>query len=190
MNPLNNIKEFIVNLDQKNFFKYLLITFACICSLCLGIMYYFYNRVNYWKKQINTINMYREDIKQIVDRDELVLKQRAEVNRMLTEVPDFKIEGYFNDLTTRLGLNRNNIVTSTSYADRGDAEYREVLLNAKFDSMNMKQLTELLNEIEKYNRIYIKEIEIIKSKKIQNTIEVNLTIATLQRKPETTELTE
>jgi ribosomal protein S17E len=65
-----------------------------------------------------------------------------------------------------------------------------VLLNAKFDTMNMRQLCELLDAVEQNKRIYTKELEIIKSKKVPNTIDVNLTIATLQAKPETTEVAE
>ncbi len=159
--------------------------------LSMTCVYYYYSTIKYWKKQTNEINAMRDEVKVILDKDELVQKQREEVNALLSEMPDFKIGEYFNDLIAKLGLTQN-VVTSPSitYADRGDKEYREVLLTTQFDMMNMKQLTELLNEIEQNKRIYTKELEIIKSKKTPNTIEVNLTIATLQRKPETTGLVE
>jgi hypothetical protein len=110
------------------------------------------------------------------------------VNNILAENPDFKIDGFFTDLLSKTGLERNKKETSISYADRGDKDYREVLLTAKFDTMNMRQLCELLNEIEQNNMVYTKELDIVKSKKIPNTIDVTLTIATLQKKPETTEI--
>lgn len=185
------INNYIANLDQKNFNKYLLIYLSGLCILCLGSVYYYYTSIKYWKKQLNEINVTRDEVKVVLDRDELVQKQREEVNALLSDMPDFKIGEYFSDLISKFGLTQN-IVTSPSitYADRGDKEYREVLLTTQFDMMNMKQLTELLNEIEQNKRIYTKELEIIKSKKTPNTIEVNLTIATLQRKPETTGLVE
>ena len=191
MKIFDALSNYLANLDQKNFNKYLLIYLGALLTLSVASVYYYYNTIKYWKKQTNEINATRDEIKVIVDRDELVQKQREEVNTLLSEMPDFKIGEYFNDLIGKLGLTQN-VVTSPSitYADRGDKEYREVLLTTQFDMMNMKQLTELLNEIEQNKRIYTKELEIIKSKKTPNTIEVNLTIATLQRKPETTGLVE
>jgi len=191
MKIFNSIQQFILNLDEKSFFTYSAGAIGTIILLCGGLIYYYYSSINYWKKQINDINYAREEVKRIIDRDELVQKQREEVNKMLDEMPDFKIEGYFNDLIAKLGLTQNKVTTpNITYGDRGDKDYREVLLTTQFDTLNMKQLTELLNEIEQNNRIYAKELEISKSKKMPNTIDVVLTIATLQRKPETTELVE
>lgn len=48
----------------------------------------------------------------------------------------------------------------------------------------MKQLTELLYELEQKKRIYIKKLEIEKSKKTNNSIDVIITIATLLPKTE------
>lgn len=188
MELLNKIRNYIIQIEENQFKKYLMGACGAIVLLLLGLMYLHYSRMTYWRKQINTINGYREIVKTIVDKDELVLRQRTEVNTILSENPDFKIDGYFTELLARLGLERNKKETSITYADRGDTEYREVLLNAKFDAMNMRQLTELLNQIEQNNMVYTKELDISKSKKIPNTIDVTLTIATLQKKPETTEL--
>ena len=46
--------------------------------------------------------------------------------------------------------------------------------------MTMKDLTELLKEVEQNKRVFAKELEIIASKKTANTIDVNFTIATLE----------
>lgn len=187
----SNIKNYISNLDQKDFYKNVGIALGIVVIIMLGIMYYTHTRVSYWRKRINIINQEREEIRIILEKDQLVLNQRAQVNAMLIEEPDFKIQGYFTNLVNKLGFIGNKAPsTSVSFGDRDDQEYREVLLNAKFEAMNMKQLTELLNELEQYDRIYIKELEIIKSRKIADAITVNLTIATLQRKPEQTELAE
>ncbi|MDR3550043.1 MAG: hypothetical protein P4L31_01405 [Candidatus Babeliales bacterium] len=191
MELFNNIRNYITNLDQKEFYKITGIALGAVLVIMLGIMYYTHTRVSYWRKRINIINEERDEIRTILEKDQLVLSQRAQVNAMLTEKPDFKINGYFTDLVSSLGFAGNRTpTTSVSFGDRDDQEYREVLLNAKFDAMNMKQLCELLDAIEQYDRIYIKELEIIKSRKIADAITVNLTIATLQRKPEQTELAE
>ena len=186
MNIIEKVINYINSLDQKNFYKYLAIFGGVLSVLISILLWYYYSSLTYWKRQVKNTNEMRTQIKEIVDRDELVLKQRQEINKLLTENPDFKIRAYFDELESRLGLTRNRQDIDTMYEDYGDPEYREVVLTAKFDTMNMKQLTELLNEIEHNNRVYIKSLEIIKSKKIPNTIDVTLSIATLQRK----ELTE
>lgn len=191
MELFNNIRNYITNLDQKEFYKITGIALGAVLVIMLGIMYYTHTRVSYWRKRINVINEERDEIRTILEKDQLVTGQRAQVNAMLTENPDFKIQGYFTDLVNKLGFTGNKApTTSPSLGDRDDQEYREALLNAKFDAINMKQLCELLDELEHYDRIYIKELEIIKSKKVADAITVNLTIATLQRKPEQTELAE
>jgi type II secretory pathway component PulM len=53
----------------------------------------------------------------------------------------------------------------------------------------MKQLVDLLQELEQNNRIDIKNLDITKSKK-QATIDVQIIITTLQQKIETSEETE
>jgi hypothetical protein len=191
MNFFDKIKQYVAGLDEKSFLTYGAGALGAIVLLCAGLIYYYYSNIGYWRKQINDINYSREEVKRIIDRDELVQKQRAEVNKMLDEMPNFKIEEYFNELIAKHGLMQNKVTTpNITYGDRGDKEYREVLLTTQFDMLNMKQLTELLNDIEQNSRIYAKELEITKAKKAPNTIDVTLTIATLQRKPETTELVE
>jgi len=188
MELFNKIKNFIAHLEQKEFYKYSGILLGVLLALVMAILYYNYSRVNFWKKQINKINDEREEIRTILEKDQQVLSQRAEVNTMLTEIPDFKIDGYFTTLVGKLGfIGAQKPTTEVRSSDREDPEYQEVLLTARFDTMNMKQLSELLDEIEQNGRIYTKDLEIIKSKKTPDAIMVNLTIATLQRKPENTE---
>lgn len=187
----SSIRNYISNLDQKDFYRNSAIALGVLFFLVIGIIYYTRTRVSYWRKRINIINEQRDEIRTILEKNQLVLSQRAQVDAMLTQVPDFKINGYFTDLVNGLGFIGNKApTTSVSFGDRDDQEYREVLLNAKFDAMDMKQLTILLEKIEQYDRIYIKDLEIMKSKKAADAISVNLTIATLQRKPEQTELAE
>ncbi|MCX5922787.1 MAG: hypothetical protein NTX86_05690 [Candidatus Dependentiae bacterium] len=187
---LDKISTFIAQLEERKFYIYLGVVIGILVLIMSGIVFYRYNSMNYWKKRINHINEIREEISEIISKDQQVLSQRAEVNATLAEMPDFKIEGYFNELLKKLNLERNKQTSATSPGEKSDSEYREVLLKAKFDTMTMQQLTELLNEIDQNKRIYTKELEITKSTKTPKTIDVNVTIATLQRKPEQTELVE
>lgn len=184
---IEKIKEFIHNTEEKTFYYYLAATLGIVILLSGFLMYSYYSSVGYWQKRIRAVNELRDNVRAILTKDEIVASQRASVNTMLQETPDFKIDGYLTEILQKFSLEGNKQTSGpVAYIDHGDPEYREALLPVKFDMMNMKQLCELLNEIEQNKRVYTKDLDIIKSKKVPNTIEVSLTIGTLQRKPETT----
>ncbi len=181
MEIIEKVRSFIQGLDEQEFYRYLAI-FVGVLTLAAGIlMFQNYRSVNYYKRRIDDTNELREEAKNILDKSRYVQQQRAEVDAILDKNIDFKIAGYFKQLITQLALTEKIKVETPSHVDR-DANYRENLLDAKFENMNMKELTELLSEIEQNKRIYTKKLEIIKSKKSPDTIEVNITIATLQPK--------
>ena len=64
-----------------------------------------------------------------------------------------------------------------------EGRYQERILLARFAGMTMKELTELLQEIEFNKRVFTKELDITVAKKVPGTIDVGLTIAALEPKP-------
>lgn len=184
---IEKIKDFINNTEEKTFYVYLAAMLGVVIVLSSILVYSYYSSINFWQRRIRAVNELRDDVRGVLSKDETVAWQRASVNTMLQETPDFKIDGYLTEILQKFALEGNKLTSGpVAYVDHGDPEYREALLPVKFDMMNMKQLCELLNEIEQNKRVYTKDLEIIKSKKVPNTIEVSLTIGTLQRKPETT----
>ncbi len=182
MEMLEKIASFIENIETKKFYLYAGVIIGSIFLFSAVIVFYHYRQVNYFKSQIDEINDLREvDVRTILTRAQRVQQQRAEVDAMLAEDVNFKIGGYFKDLLTELNLLDKQEIETTSQIERED-NYRESILNTKFVDMNMKQLTELLSKIEQNRRIYSKELEITKSKKKPDALEVSITIATLQPK--------
>lgn len=174
----DNIKNFIDNLDQRDFFKYIGIFIAGVCLLIGILIVSYYIKINSLTKEIRSINYMRDEVKEILDKAERVKTQRKEVDSILDEDEDFILEQYFEKVRNKLRLSYK--IESRTTAPR-DEKYQEVALNVKFSDMNMKQLTELLQELEKSKRIYTKDLEIKKSKKRPGTIDVTLTIATLKK---------
>ncbi len=72
-------------------------------------------------------------------------------------------------------------LTRVTKTTRGE-NYEERSLEIKFTDITMKELAQLLQDIEQKKRIYSKSLEINVSKKQPHTIDVNLTIATLHKK--------
>jgi uncharacterized membrane protein YhiD involved in acid resistance len=167
-------------LERKIFYRYLMIVLLGITTLTTLIIVYFYITVHSLHRQLNDINDLRvSQVKSILSKIEHVKKQRAEVNAILDQDKSFKIGGYFNEIISVLNIAENKKEETTSQG-RLDEEYRESVLTAKFNELTMKQLCELLNIIEQNKRVYTKALEIQKSMKTPKTIDVTLTIATLQ----------
>ena len=187
MAVIEKIRTFIEAIETKDFYKYISFFLLGVTLISSGIVFQYYRKVNYWKGRIKIINELREDdVKIIREKAQHVQKQRAEVDAILAEDEDFKIGGYFKNLLTKLHLTDKKVAEETAQIDRED-NYRESELNAKFEDMNMKQLAELLQEIEQNKRIFNKKLEITKSNKKPGTIEIQITIATLLPETELTE---
>ena len=184
MTIIEKIRALVEDLETKDFYLYIGI-FLIICSILAGgIVFQYYRKINYLKKRITDINDYREnDVRIIREQAAQVKQQRTEVDAILAEDINFKIGGYFKDLLVKLELTNNKIAEETAHVDRED-NYRESELDAKFEDMNMKQLAELLQELERNRRISTKRLEIIKSKKKTDTVAVRITIGTLLPKTE------
>jgi len=184
MEALEKIRAFFEGMEEKDFYKYIALFISTVFLIVGFIVFRYYQNINYLKKRIDVVNELREEAHQVLEKSLRVEQQRKEVNHILEEDADFKIIGYFEGLVEKFKLPKptEKRVTETNLDD----EYRESTLEIKFTDMNMKALAELLQEIEQNKRIYSKTLEISKSKKQPNTIEVNLSIATLHKKTEQT----
>lgn len=175
---LNRIRERIEKLDEKEFLRFSIIYLSILCLLATGIIVRYYFKTSSLKKQMKKINQLREDVKVILERYERVKKQRNEVDALLDQHEDFILQEYMEQLRNKMRL--SYIIESTTTSPRDDV-YQETAINAKFTNMNMKELTELLQEIEKNKLIYTKELDIVKSKTRPGTLDVSITIATLKK---------
>jgi hypothetical protein len=179
---INKIQSFFESITEKQFFRYTIIVLGCILVLACGIIYYYYRSITSLEEQLEDTNSMRQEVKKILDKASHVQQQRAEVDKIIKENEDFLIRDYFNKLLEEMHLIDNlGGELQIETVDRED-NYREVSLRSEFVGLTMKELVELLQAIEQKKIIYTKSLDIIKSKKIAHTIDVNLTIATLQPK--------
>lgn len=175
------VLEQLQHTDTKVFKKYMFILLGIIMGLFSLLTWRYYTSIAFYKKKISLLNSIREEARVIRENMVQVQTQRLRVYEMLQEEADFKIAGYFNNLLSSLHLSDNKKTEETSQIDRED-NYRESELVASLTNMNMKQLAELLYELEQKKRIYIKKLDIEKSKKSKNQLDITLIIATLLHK--------
>lgn len=174
------IRDFIYELERKEFYRYVAL-FLILFSALLGFLAYLqHQKVTTLEARIKHINKQRGEIRSILQEHALVKKQRAFVDTLLAQEKDFKIGQFFERTVQELGLtqkmNKNPVVDT----DLGNG-YIESQLESIFKDMDMKQVADLLHTIENNNRIYTKKLELIKPPKATK-LDVTLVIATLQPK--------
>lgn len=171
----------IAQLDKKTWYFYLGITGGVLFALIGGILFFYYSSASKWQQRITTINESRLETKRLLDKAERVQKERAEVTKLLEEDPNFNIKAYLQEVLERIGI-AGNMSAEIPVLTSGDDNYQVDVATYQLLSITMKQLTEFLNELESNKRVFTKELDISKSKKIPRTIDVSVTIATMMPK--------
>jgi hypothetical protein len=183
MNIWQKVQMYIDTLDDKRFYQYTGGFLAGIIIICSGIIFNYYRSVRHLKREIARVNEERITIRNLLERALLVKKEQKEIDAILAKDENFKIAGYFEDLLGTLGLADKKASDVQVTTPSREGKYQESILQAKFTGMTMKDLTELLQEIEGNKRVFTKELDITVSAKKPGTIDVALTIATLEPKP-------
>lgn len=177
---IKKITDSINDLSTKNFYLYGGIFLAIIFAIHGFIIFNYYRSVSNLEEQIEEINELREQkLQKLLKSAHQVRKQREEFNDLLAQDPDFKLGNYVENLLTGLHLTKESDKIDQIEREEG---YLETIMNLKLTNINTQQAAQLLDKIEREPRITVKAVEIIKSKKKPNTIEVLLTIAALQQK--------
>ena len=173
MEALQKINQILQTINKKQFYIYAGIFVGSILLTEGVVLWRYYQKTNKLRREINYINISREDAQDIFTRAQRVEKQQKEVDGILSEDTNFKIAGYFKEMVNQLGLSEKQKIAQPQSIDRDD-NYIETVVNAKFT-----QITILLQSIEQNARLYTKELEIVRSTKMPNTLEVKIIVATL-----------
>jgi hypothetical protein len=190
MAVLDQIQEYIEQLTTKQFKQFMIIIFSCSFLVSTFIVYRYYRNIHMLKNKIEEINKKRAEVRNILERFEIVKRQKAAVDNLLAKDKGFKILGYFNDkIIPKVGIEANKTREPATSSEELDNGYTEIRLDASFSKMNTQKLTELLDALEQNERIYTKDLEIYKPDQ-GPTINVNLSIATLEPTIETGETEE
>lgn len=183
MTIIERIEGYLSGTQEKDFYKYSAVGLSILVVILGFFIYRHYSKIGTLKKQIGTVNEYREEMKLLLDDFARVEQQRAAVDAMLDKEPNFKIGGYFKTLLQALNLSDKKLDDTISHTTRHKT-YRETQYKVRFTDISMRQLSELLDKVESNDRLSVKELDITQSKKQPGAIEATVTASTLQRKAE------
>lgn len=175
-----DISNFINELDEKDFYKYMII-FVVLFLLILGIIMFFqHSALASYETRLKNINKQRVELRSLLQEHAIVNKQQEAVDTILSKDKGFRIADFFELITRELGLTQNVTKSPVVENDLGNGYY-ETQLDASFKDMDMKQVTDLLDKIEHNPRVYAKNLGLHKTPKSAK-LDVTLVVATLQPK--------
>lgn len=184
MNITERLKIFIDELEQKQIIQYLAFIIGLLLFLFGLILYFHTSKVLQLQKEFRRVNHQRIQARNLLEKHTAVKQQKIEVDTILLQDKTFKIKEYFSSILKEMNL-QNKLSKDPEVAIPQDLDngYTEIKLDVGFTNMNMKELAEIIYNIEKNRRIYTKELVITKALQTP-TIDVTLIIATLQPKIE------
>ncbi len=179
MEIIEKMYTYISKLEQKRFYQYSIGVLVFTALLMFAVIFQYYRTMWFLKSEIGRINDDREEVRTLLNKGQLVKREQREMDAIIAKDKNFKIAKYFKDILGKLGLGNKKASEIEVTSPSTEGKYQESILTAKFTGMTMKELTELLQELEINKRVFTKELEINSSQKTPNTIEVTLIIATL-----------
>lgn len=180
MEVLNRLYTSINNLDRRQFYQLVVAILASIVLIMTMFTLFYWYKKSGLEEQFITINEQREDVKKILDRAAQVTYQRKEVEKLLEEDGSFKISGYFETVLKQLGLSSKKADTPRVQTQAEQGQYSLDILTASLRELSTKNVVELLSEIGKNPRLYVRELNLKKSRKVVNSLDVTISIAALQ----------
>lgn len=179
MSFTESIRNFFTSKSHRELYIYYG-AFLGILILVSGIIVYtHFTTITRLSAELKKVNKQRTVTQEILLKNKEVLAQQEAVKAILAEEPNFYIGQYFTELLRSQNLQSN----LTKEPERSDSDigngFTEHKLAVTFSRLNMKLLTELLYKIEQNQRVYTKELKIIKNIK-DGLLDVTLIIATLE----------
>ncbi len=182
MEALTKLKNFIKNLEDKEFYTYLF-GFLGALAVVSGLLIYWHQRnVNYWYHQLNDLKKQRLETQKLLTEHQLFERDRLAVNEILSNDTGFKIVDYYNNLVSKLKLKpfqaKETLAEPTTEQLEDGAKERT--LTVSFNNLTMQQVTEILAAIEDSPRVYAKKLIIDKVNKDKPKLNVTIEIATIE----------
>lgn len=180
MNVLEKITHLLLSKEQEDFYKYVggyLIGLFIACSIIVG---YYFSAASGLKTSLNSLYKTQQESRHLLEKVKVIEKQKDSVDTLLDTEKNFKIKNYFDELVRTLNLaphqRKEAEVTEEEILKN---QYSEIKLSAQLYGISMKQLCQLLETLEKKERLYTKDLAITKGR--GPTIDISITIGTLKQ---------
>ena len=179
MQWLDNIRDYVRQLDTRDLYKGLALFFGVLALLLSLTFYLHYRRVKRYTADLKTLDNLRSETKRIITRYKAVSAQKEKVEELLAQNKNFRIAETYHTIVEKLRLLPKLKGPITPVVGETISGKNEVSVSSHFSDISMKNLTDLLSQIATIQQLYTKELTIKKSANTQ-AIDVDITIATLE----------
>ncbi|MCK4650770.1 hypothetical protein KAT08_01215 [Candidatus Babeliales bacterium] len=174
MKVLNQLTDYIQNLKEKDFKKYLTIFLIVTVFLAVGTTYYFYDKNNKLILQIKKLDgLIKQTIKLIKEHKTIKGKEK-QLEKLLEKNKDFDIRSFFESFCKEKHITPEPAWDTTTIPLESD-KFDEIELTATLKNLTTQKLVEIIQSLNKKEIIYIKEITITNEK--NKTITIDITLA-------------
>ena len=187
MKFITPLRHSLQAIDEKKLLRYGALFGAFFVGGIGALMYTYYRSIAAIEYEIMLHSILQGQAEDLIQQYALVRKQKEAVELLLEQEKGFKINQYFYELLRTLNIPYTKAQEDPIKEDAIEG-YEELRLDVTLENINMKQLCDLLEKLEKKDRIYIKEV-IIEKNSAQPAIMARIVIATLAKK-EPTEVVE
>ncbi len=176
MELLDKFRDFISNLEDTDFYKYLGAFFGVFALLLCLLFYIHYSKVNKYFAELKKADAMRLQTKKLLGDYKAVNAQREKVEDILAKDRNFRIGEAYQTIVQRSGLSSRAELSAPTSGESFSGK-TEVVISSHFSSLTMKQVTDLLQAIAQVPQLYVKDLVLKKTP--SQTVDVDITVATL-----------
>ncbi|MBD3273293.1 hypothetical protein GF385_03010 [Candidatus Dependentiae bacterium] len=158
MKIINNIIKYIQKLNKKDLEKNLILILVIIAFSSLGITYFIYTKSNSLIQKIKSTKKLTFKTQNIIETHLKMQKEEEKLQKILEKEGDFNIQTYFEKFCASLNITPEGNWETLTQELPGSDKFDEVSLNATFKNQTTKKLIEILEELNKKDIVYIKEL--------------------------------
>jgi len=177
MISLESIKDYIQSLNYKEFIQLIAVYFFVIFFGIAFLIYHHFQAISDMEQKTKVLNKARQDIQMILTEYNHIQTKKNEVDALLQKDKSFYLQKYYQD--TVASVNISNQTASNLITQTWSNGYSEESLQINFSQITMKQLCEFLQAVKGNERVFVKNVDIVKSN-VDKKINVTLSIATLK----------
>lgn len=180
MNIIDNIANYIQKINKKEFEKLLLIILLITSVSSLGAIYYIYNSSSSLVLKIKEITKLANKTTSILNENKKMDYEQDRLTKILEVNKNFSIKTFFEQFCQQQGIPPESNWDTITVPVEGNEKLDEIILTANFKNQTTSNLTRMLENLDKNEMVYIKELII--NHESNKKISFKITIATKRLK--------
>lgn len=177
MASLESVRDYLRGLNQKEIMRILMAYVIGFMFLIGFLLYRHFNAIVDVEQKTKLLNKARQDVQVILTEYATIKNKKNEVDILLSKDKNFYLIKYCQD--TLSGLKLTNQSPLSLVSQTWPNGYTEESVQINLSQITMKQVCELLQSLQTTPRVFIKNLDIVKSN-VEKKINVNMSVATLK----------